>query len=131
MKESSQRRNENSSSSFFAVSMSRVPAPDRDDFWKFIRYLLYFFFNVSKVLTADPIKKKEKKSEGKYSESRLQCLILEKNLQITLKCFSHKLILQTKPIKSVSKYTKASPRGFTNFLELSYGGVYFQVLQIH
>ena len=33
------------------------------------------------------------KSEGKYSESRLQCVILEKNLQITLECFSHRLIL--------------------------------------
>ena len=32
MEQPSQRRNENSSSSFFAVSMSRVPALDRDDF---------------------------------------------------------------------------------------------------
>ena len=40
MKESSQRRNENTSSSFFVVSMSRVPVPDRNDFWKFILFLL-------------------------------------------------------------------------------------------
>ena len=55
--------------------MSRVPAPDRDDFWKFIRFLIYFFFDVSKALAADLIKRKGNKSEGKYSESRLQCVI--------------------------------------------------------
>ena len=78
MKESSQYRNQNSSSSFFAASMSLVPAPDRDDFWEFIRFLLCFFFNISKAFAADPIKRKGKKSEEKYSESRLQCVIFEK-----------------------------------------------------
>ena len=58
LKEPSQCRNENSSSSSFAVSMPRVPAPDCDGFWKFIRFLLYLFFNVSKTLAADPIKRK-------------------------------------------------------------------------
>ena len=77
MKESNQHRNENSSSSFLAVFMSRVPALDCDDFWKFIRFLPYFSFNVSKVFTSDPTKRKEKKPEGKYSESRLQCVILQ------------------------------------------------------
>ena len=95
--------------------LSRVPAPDRDDFWKFIRFLIYFFFNVSKALAADLIKRKGKKSEGKYSEMRdIRKQI--KKLQITPKCFSHKLILQTKPIKCVLKYSKASLRDFTNFL---------------
>ena len=78
MKESSQRRNEIFSSSFFAASISYVPTSDRDNFWGFIRFLLYFFFKVSKAFATDSIKRKGKKSGGKYSESRLQCAILKK-----------------------------------------------------
>ena len=46
----------------FAASIFHVPARDFDDFWKFLNFLLYLFFNVSKVLAADPIKRKGKKT---------------------------------------------------------------------
>ena len=52
-------------------------------------------------------------------------MILQKNLQIPLKCFSPKLILHKKPIKCVSKCTAASLRGFTNSLELFNGEFFF------
>ena len=39
----------------FTVFMFLLPAQDRDDFWKFIHFLLYFFFNVSKALAVVPI----------------------------------------------------------------------------
>ena len=42
--------------------MFRVPAPDRDDFRKFMHFQLYFFFKVSKAFAADPIKTKRKKN---------------------------------------------------------------------
>lgn len=53
------RRNENCSSSFFAVSIFRDPVPDIDNFWKYIPFLL-LFIQYRKSLAADPFKKKKK-----------------------------------------------------------------------
>ena len=77
MKGSSQRRND----------------PDRDDFWKFIGFL-YFFFSVSKALAADPIKRKGKKPWRKVSETEAAVQLLYNFIEIALRhgCFPVNLL---------------------------------------
>ena len=113
MKESNQRRND----------------PNHDDFWKFLSFLLYIFLNVSKFLAADPIKK------GKNTWWKMfwkqTAIRIRKKIANTSHYVFHITCLTEETFKCVSKYIKAFLRSFTNFLEFSYSGFYFQVLQMN
>ena len=113
MKESNQRRSDS----------------DHDEFWKFLSFLLYFFLNVSKFLAADPIKK------GKNTWWKMfwkqTAIRIRKKIANTSHYVFHITCLTEETFKCVSKYIKAFLRSFTNFLEFSYSGFYFQVLQMN